>query len=823
MQIMKTLFIQLVVCLFFFKATASNISGKVVDGKGQVLSHASIMIKDENMGTTANEKGVYSIKYTGKKCTIICQYVGYASAEKKVVLDKENVVVDFVLEEQQYKMQSVEVKSGGEDPAYAIIRNAIKTREEHLNEITKFSTDVYVKGQIQLRDFPDKLFGQTVDFEDGDSSKRKMIFLSETQAKYYVQDKNTRKVEVISTRVSGNSDGFGMASPQIVTFYNNIISVGRGLNPRGFISPIADNALRFYTFKYMGTFFEDGKEVNRIKVIPKRKYEPLFNGYINIIENEWRIYSTDLSCIKEQQLQFLDTLNIQQIYTAYNNKWIIKQQVLRPAGKFFGFDFFGSIVQVYSNFNTNPTFTKNTFDNTIVKFVDSSNKRSKAYWDSTRPIPLSEAEAKDYTKKDSIEIAQENPKYLDSLDKKNNKLSVASLLLWGKSFNNRKSKSSIYVEPLLLKGIQYNTVEGLVANLSVQYNKTYHNKSYLAINPNLRYGFSNKHFNPTLNLYFQPHTKYFTSINVKLGSTVFQFDNNNPSDFFDNTLSTLLWKRNYMKIYEAKFFRADFTKSLNNGFKIQGIINYQDRKPLENTTDYTWSKNKDLQFTSNAPLPYIPQMLAHKALSIRANFIWTPGAKYVEFPDRRVGVGSKYPTFIFSYTQGIKGALGSDVDYGKWGFSVGDKLNLKLGGRIDYRVKVAGFTYNNFSFAPDWHHVMGNQITSASEYLNSFQLMPFYAFNNTSKLYFQNHIEYHLNGLLSNKIPGFKKLNWFFIVSGNTFYDYEKKEGYYEVMFGIENILKIFRVDFVKAFESSKTANTTGIRFSIPFFGRNTR
>ena len=42
------------------------------------------------------------------------------------------------------------------------------------------------------------------------------------------------------------------------------------LNPRGFVSPIADNALNYYNYKFLGSFFEDGKEVNTIKVIPKK-------------------------------------------------------------------------------------------------------------------------------------------------------------------------------------------------------------------------------------------------------------------------------------------------------------------------------------------------------------------------------------------------------------------------------------------------------------------------------------------------------------------------------------------------------------------------
>ena len=96
--------------------------------------------------------------------------------------------------------------------------------------------------------------------------------------------------------------------------------------------------------------------VNRIKVIPKRKYEPLFNGYINIIENEWRIQSVQLVLYKENQMQLVDTLNIEQLYVPFGNVWVIKQQTIYPAIKFFGFDATGNFVQVYDKFNLNPNF-----------------------------------------------------------------------------------------------------------------------------------------------------------------------------------------------------------------------------------------------------------------------------------------------------------------------------------------------------------------------------------------------------------------------------------------------------------------------------------
>ena len=192
-------------------------------------------------------------------------------------------MINFVLREERLTLQEIIIKPGGEDPAYEIIRAAIKKRPFYKKQIASYSCDVYVKGLIKLKKYPKTFFGQKIDFEDGDTSGNKIIFLSETIAKYAFSQPDKEHIDVISTRVSGQSNSFGFSNPQIISFYENNVQLTRILNPRGFISPIADNALQFYKYKYRGAFFEDGKQINKIEVIAKRKYEPLFHGFINIL------------------------------------------------------------------------------------------------------------------------------------------------------------------------------------------------------------------------------------------------------------------------------------------------------------------------------------------------------------------------------------------------------------------------------------------------------------------------------------------------------------------------------------------------------------
>ena len=361
---------------------ANRITGVVKDDKGNILAYASILVKGTTLGTTANNDGRYFLDLSPGNYTIIAQYVGYNRQEKQIAVEKDTEELNFTLSLQQLTLKEVIVRPGAEDPAYEIIRNAIKKREYYLNQLDRFQCEVYIKGQFRLRDFPKKFLGQDIDFEDGDTSKKKMVYLSETVARYSVQKPNRTKIEVLSTKVSGQSNGFGFSAPQIVSFYENNIAIGN-LNPRGFVSPIANGALGFYKYKYEGSFFEDGKEINRIKVIPRRKYEPLFSGYIQITEGDWRIHSVQLQLTKQSQMEFVDTLRIDQLYVPYDNDvWVIKSQVIYPAIKIFGFDGYGSFVNVYSKFAVNPPLEKKFFGNTYLKFYEGSNKKPSEYWDS---------------------------------------------------------------------------------------------------------------------------------------------------------------------------------------------------------------------------------------------------------------------------------------------------------------------------------------------------------------------------------------------------------------------------------------------------------
>ncbi len=793
------------------------VTGSVTDASGKNLSHASVLIKGTTRGVTANADAKFSLTLTPGSYTILCNYVGFEAVEKKIKIipGQDTLLLPFVLAKQVYLLNDVVVRSKGEDPAYAIIRKAIKKRPDYLNEIKKFSAEVYIKGQLVLNDYPKSIFGKSLTPGNFDTVKNRILFLSETVSDYYVDVPNKERIEVKSSKVSGRSNGFGLSNPQIISFYQNNIDLGNGLNPRGFVSPIADGALGFYNYKFEGTFYENGIEISRIRVLPKRKYEPLFTGIINIIENDWRIHSVQLSLLKEQQMQLLDTLQIEQLYVPTKQGWVIKNQVIYPKGKFFGFAFSGSFVQVYDQFNLAPQYGKKFFGNTFLKYLDSSNKKSSAYWDSIRPVPLDIAEVKDYAKKDSLEKIRQNPKYLDSVDRVRNKFKLSGFLLTGQTINRQSKKTRIQFDALI-GSINFNTVEGYNATFSPRWTKRYTGRNSVSVEPSLRYGFSNTRLQPSATVRYNFGKKYFNNIGVGFGRKMFQFNNDIAIPETQNTIQTILYERNFLKLYEAQFVNIGYGAGLGSGLNFRVNFQYQNRLAQPNLTKpLIFVDHINRSYSPNTPSPASNDAFEkHQAATLTGVLTWQPGGKYIELPEQKIGVGSKAPTFTLTYKKGIANLLGSDIDYSKWSLNVSDDLPLGLGGTLQYRATMGGFINANKLFSPDLQHYFGNQAYVTIEHLKGFQLLPYYQFSNQSRFYSTVFAEYHLNGLLTNKIPGFRKLNWF-LVGGVSYLHVNNMVDYTEAIIGIENIFKVMRVDLINGYQKGEPTRT-GVRITVP-------
>lgn len=813
-------------------SSAQKIYGTVFNAKGDLLPYASITIKGTSIGASANNSAKFSFAVGPGTYTVVCQHIGFTRQEKTVIIDKVDEELSFVLAEQKLALKEVVVKTGGEDPAYAIIRQAIKKRNFYNNQVTAFECDLYAKDVMKLRMLPKRIMGKKIPDEDRrsiglDTSGKGIIYLSESVSKVHAAEPDKFKMEVLSSRVSG-SGGFGFTFPTFISLYNNNVKIfTERFNPRGFVSPIADGAIGFYKYKFLGSFFEDGKEVNTIKVTPRRNYEPLFSGVIYITDGDWRIHSCDLTLTKTSQLELIDTLQITQLYVPVGNDvWRVKNQLLHFNFKQLGIDAVGNFVNVYSGYNINPVFAKKYFDNIIIKYDTAVNKKPAAYWDTIRPVPLEQEEKKDYQVKDSIYNQNKDSllskRSVDSLNKRQGKVKPLDVFWKGLSRTHyTKSGSTRWGVESLIKNMEYNTVEGAVVNANFSYNKYLRKlKSNFSIQPHVRYGFSNTHLNAWADISFSTRD-WSTDKKIKRqtwflsgGKRLSQFNKQSTVTPLNNSITTLFWGDNFMKIYENYFGSVGFAKRYENGLRFSVNALYEDRIPLENTSNFTVFKKDTINMTPNYPYEKIAQQFTpHQALLVSVEISIKPGQKYIQFPNNKVAIGSKYPTFSLNYTKGIENVFGSDINFDKWKFTINDTKNFKLAGEFKYKIGIGGFLNNKKVFIQDFQHFNGNRSAAASEYVNSFQLAPYYANSTDAGFYSFTHLEHHFNGLLTNKIPFFKKLNWNLVAGSNAFY-INKNSNYTEVFVGLENIFKILRVDFVTAYANGRKS-TTGFRLGF--------
>lgn len=825
----------LIAILFSIKVAAQKIYGTVFNDKGDLLPYSSITIKGTTIGASANNRAKFAINLTPGTYTVVCQHIGYTTQEKEIAITKLDEEAAFVLVTQKLVMKEVVIKSNSEDPAYQIIREAIKKRSFYFKQVNAFTCDLYGKDMIKLRRLPNKILGKKIPDADVqeimlDTLGMGIIYLSESVGKVAIQQPDKFKMQVISSRVSGSS-GFGFSFPTFISLYQNNVSIfAEQLNPRGFVSPIADGAIRFYKFKFLGSFWENGKEINSIRVTPRRDYEPLFSGIINITENDWRIHSFDLLLTKKAQLEIIDTLQITQFHVPVNEDvWRVKNQLLHFNFNQFGIDAVGNFVNVYSYYNVAPNFTKGYFDRIIIKYDTNVNKKSKAYWDSIRPIPLEKEEVKDYLVKDSIfekqKEAATSKLAIDSLKKKQGKLKGYNVF-WNGINRIRYSTNNTYSWGIgsLLKNLEYNTAEGVALNVSGYYEKELKiSKQNLFVKPTIRYGFNNSHLNAWVDIILRARD---LEIDKKIkreewafsgGKRISQFNKESPITPLVNSFSTLLYGDNFMKTYENYFAGTGFTKKYESGFRINIKALYEDRMPLNNTTNYTIFKNDSINITPNYPYEKISdQFKRYQAVILSVDISFRPGQKFIQFPYQKIPIGSKYPTFSINYTKGIKGIFGSDVNFDKWITAIEGDNNFKLGGVLQYNAGIGGFLNSKTVFIQDYQHFNGNRSTLAAEYLNSFQLSSYYANSTISSFYAMMHLEHHFNGLLTNKIPYFNQLNWNLVAGTNTFF-VNQYSNHVELFVGFENILKIFRFDFISAFENGGRRRTSAI--SIGFGG----
>ena len=792
-----------------------TVKGRVIDKKGEGLPFATVYIKGTTNGTSTNDNGNYFLQLKAGTYELVFQFIGYQALTKQVTVNAP-LTLNVTLEPEVLKLKEITVTAKDEDPAYAIMRKAIKNRKKYLKEIDQFTCNSYIKGLQRLNKAPKRVLGMKITVDTG------IVYFSESVSELSYK-KGNYKEKMISSKVSGNSRGFSFnqASEMETNLYNNMIS-NAGFSERGLVSPIAFNAMLYYRYKYEGFFEENGKIINKIRLIPRRKLAPAFAGHIYIVEDEWRIHSAELA-LGKGAVEFIDSVTIKQIYAPVGNGSVWRPLSVKYTFEFAAFGFKGSgyFICMYSKYNIKPSFARRYFNNEIMSVSEEANKKDSAYWNEIRPIPLTHVEVKDYKEKDSLQVIKESKPYKDSVDAKRNKLGIGEILYGGYTYRNTYRLERFSFQPLI-STLQYNTVEGIVTDLSFNYRKGFKNENgdnsrkYISLDPSLRYGFSNERFQAKLRATYRFAPKSYGTVWAEGGRYIEQFSRIESISAFVNSYYTLLYEENFLKIYEKSYAKVGYRQELLNGIYFRGNVEFAERSPMQNTANDRWRFIDNREFTPNVPLNEEldnTDFNYHQALTLNVAFRFRINQRFMSYPNRKFILGSDYPTFWVGYRKGL--AIGdSDVDYDLLYATIYDNINLGVIGTSQYTIRGGIFLNNNKMFFMDYHHPLGNQTSLSRTDYRAFQLLDYYQYS-TRDRYIEGHYEHHFNGFVMNGFPLINKLKSQLVLSAHYLWT-PTANNYLELGVGLEHLLKIIRVDFIVGLQEGSQVST-GIRFGFGF------
>ncbi|MEN2283785.1 DUF5686 and carboxypeptidase regulatory-like domain-containing protein [Algoriphagus sp. SE2] len=862
--------------LFFisFFTYSQGIRGKVVSSDGEILPYASVYIRNLGDGVPTNQDGRYEYKLDPGVYDVLIQFLGYKSQLKTIEINDTWVELDFTLEPQVYTLSEVEVRAGQEDPALTIMRKAISKAKFHRLQLQQYSMTVYLKGTGQLTDAPFFL-KKTLEKE---GMKLNEAYTSESVSRITFTLPNKVEEKVISIRTNGDNQSTSPAPYIQTSFYQDKIN--------DIISPLSRSAFAYYRFKYEGSFFDQDVLVNKIRVTPRSRGERVFEGYIYIIEDLWAIHSLNL---KTSLLGF-DIQATQQYALVAENVWMPLTHTYTFGGKFFGFEgefkYLASTREYEVTLNPDLAYVPDIIDEKVqevpeeaVEFkksesaleqlakeqpttrkeyrklineyekealkerdepevisesyysIDSlAKKRALSYWDSIRPVPLTEKEIEGYKRDDSLAVVEvAKISEVDSVAKKARSKYKPLDFMNGSSYSFGKGISVGFKQNWTK--ISFNTVEGFKLGMGLFYRKYQEEKLADSVNrirksfniePELRYGFSSNQFYSKVDFRWST-TKPIsgTTFGLEGGKFIYQFNGGEPINEQVNALYSLLFRQNYMKLYEQDFARVYWAHRVNYGFTYRANLMYAKRNQLFNNSNYSWYNKEERVYTSNQPENVEIEDVAfqdHEILKFNTSIEWRPGVKYGIRNGRKYPITSNSPLIKFNYTKGIGSLLDSETasDFDHIELGIEHFFEFGVSGKFDFNVSAGTFLNNNQVYFQDYQHFGGNRtIFSNFGPASNFRFMDYYKYS-TNTSYVSGIFHYQFRKFLLTQLPMLR----FSGVRENIFFNYLKTENspnYMEVGYSLDNLFRIFRLEVGAGFENGNYLRG-GVRFGIATF-----
>lgn len=820
MQLSHNNYIYKFILLFFFSILfnqillSQNFEGQIIDKNGEALYGSTVFIKEANQGLACNENGYFQIHLPVGSYTVEYRCLGYESSVEHIVVDKESKISKTIsLKEKSIELAEV-VVSNKEDPAYEIMRKAIKRAPYHLQLVKEYEAESYIKGNMELtkvNSFIDKL---SSDEGTKMSDYKNKLFLQESYSniRYTYPDKYEQKVTAFSSTIPDNFDPKEVMTVMRASLYSPKYGP--------MISPLNPKSFSYYRFRYEGFTDDDGQVINKIKIIPKFKDSELMSGYLFIADGTWDVRYAEfgiqfMGLEGRYNITYDEVLNGVYMPTTYNNK--LGGSVMGVGGEL---NYFASIK--YNNIVVNNSIKEQkalekekkekekNFEivrnkNYKIETDTLATKRDSVFWMQIRNIPLSEKELVSYEKKDSVQH------HLDSIRKKyhNSKFEWSDLITGGK-IGGDSTKFEFKFGSLFGGLRDYNFVDGFGLGQKLEVSTQFNNKrNKLTLAPEVYYVTARKSmiWSTELQLDYAP---------MKIGQLLLSAgdisDDYNPqgTTLIDNAYGSLIWGRNERLLHRKKYAFIKNKIDITNGLRLVTQLQVAKRDgDMQNNISYSLFGGKG-KIKDNI---YIPQRF--DLTSYIVGLSYTPRLYYtVDDNGKKRYQYAKSPTFNIEYSEGFSSWMKNNSKFRRLEAGIKQIVNTDLFSHVSYEVNGGTFLGKKGQVAfADFKHfdASGEAFSLIKSPNNSFMLLDPYVAS-TTDYWGMAYFNYYSKYILLKRLPFLQ--GKMFNESLHLKYLYTpNKKNYTEVGYSID-VMQAISLGVHCSFDKFKYDNF-GVRLSI--------
>lgn len=796
-------------------AQITKVRGVIRDSEtNDPLPFVNVTFKNSTIGTITNTDGEYFLETRNYYDSLIVSFVGYKQKTSFVQKNRFQEI-NFALEPNIYALDEIVVLPT-ENPAHPILRNIIANKEKHNpRKFNSYNYKLYNKVEIDINNVDDKMrenkllknFQFIFDYVDTSAITGKSylpIFITESFSDYYFNRNPKIEREIINaTKISGIENAsisqFTGKMYQNINIYENFETV---FEP-GFVSPIADFGLTYYKYYLIDSAFIGDKWCYQISFIPKRKQERTFRGDFWVNDTTWAIVKIQMRMAKDVNINYInDFVAEYEFEPVQDSLWFLKNEKL-----FFDFNltdktlgFFGKKTTNYMNIELNaqmPEEVTKINDNVIV--LDDAIINDENYWEKYRPIKLTPKEKSIYDMVDSI---QQVPIYT-TYEK------IVGM------FAMYHYEVGLFEIGPYYKFFSFNEIEGNRFRFGGRTSNNFSTK--LMINAHGAYGEKDNRFKYGTGFIYMLNKNPRLAIGAQYKHDIQQLGQSPNALTEDNFFTSILRRNPNYKLSMVNDFSTYVEKEWFQGFSNTLTFNYKSIEPTQ-YIPFQKASATDTVFYNDVTTS-----------EVTFNLRFAKNEKFIRGEFERVSLGTDKPTLNLYLTAGLKNVFDSQYEYYKINLSFAHKIPLSPFGYFKYIID-AGQVFGTVPYPLLKLHE-GNETYAFDRY--AFNMMNYYEF--ASDRYVSLYAEHHFQGFFLNKIPLMRKLKWREVVSAKGLIGelrnrhesimdfpvglYQVNDPYLEASVGIENILKIFRVDAMWRLAYLDHANIEkfGVRLLVQF------